>query len=320
MKALRFDRIGALDGLAVADVLAPEPGPGEVRVDIRAAGVNPSDVKNVQGRFPRTTVPRTPGRDFAGVVVDGPDELLGSEVWGSGCDLGFTADGAHAESVVVPAAGVGPKPSNLSFAEAASCGVAHLTAREALDRGGVTAGTRAVLIGAGAVGSAALALARARDARVVVAVRRAQQADELRGRGVDAVVLGEPESFADAVGEHFAAADVVFDTTGFWLAPAVPVLAAGGRVCVVAAPSDGHERVPVLDLYRRGGHIIGVNSLQHDTAANAPALDELRAAFESGQIPPPAGIVERPLAAAAEVYRAVAAGSRAKHVLTTFTH
>ena len=316
MKALRCDRLGALDVLAVADVPAPEPGPGEVRVQIRAASVNPSDVKNVQGRFPHTTVPRTPGRDFAGVVVDGPDELRGREVWGSGCDLGFTADGTHAEFVTVPAAGVVAKPSNLSFAEAASCGVPQLTAREALDRGAVTSGTRVVLVGCGAVGSAALAVARARDARVVVAVRRSEQVDELRSQGVDAFALGATESFAESVREHLGQADVVFDTTGSWLAPAVPALAARGRACIVAAPSDGHERVPVLDLYRRGATIIGVNSLQHDTVANASTLDELRGAFESGQLPRPTGVVEQPLAAAVEVYREVDAGSRAKHVLT----
>lgn len=316
MKALRFDRLGTLDALAVVDVPAPEPGPGEVRVEIRAAGVNPSDVKNVQGRFPYTTVPRIPGRDFAGVVVDGPEELRGREVWGSGRDLGFTGDGTHAEFVTLPAGGVAPKPANLSFAEAASCGVPHLTALEALERGGVTSGTRAVLVGAGAVGSAARALAQARDAQVLMAVRREEQADQLRSQGIDAFVLGEPEQFAESVGKNLGEADVVFDTTGLWLAPAVPALADGGRVCVVAAPSGGHERVPVLDLYRRGGTIVGVNSLQHDTVANASTLDKLRVAFEAGEIPHPTGIAERVLAAGVEVYREIDAGSRAKFVLT----
>ena len=72
MRALRFDTTGSLDRLTVAEVDRPKVQPGEVLVRVRAAAVNPSDVKNVLGKMAVTTVPRTPGRDFAGVVEDGP--------------------------------------------------------------------------------------------------------------------------------------------------------------------------------------------------------------------------------------------------------
>lgn len=72
MRALRFDRFGGLDELHVRDVPTPDARTGEVLVRVDAAAVNPSDVKNVGGTFHDTTLPRTPGRDYAGVIVEGP--------------------------------------------------------------------------------------------------------------------------------------------------------------------------------------------------------------------------------------------------------
>lgn len=317
MKALRFDRIGSLDALSYVDLPVPEPKPDEVRVRVHAAGINPSDIKNVLGQFPYTTVPRTPGRDFAGVVVDGPPELLGQEVWGSEGALGFTRDGTHAEYVLVPEDSIAPKPANLSFAEAASCGIPYLTALEALDRTGVGPDTTIVIIGLGAVGRAAVDLARGRGARILVGVRRAEQVASLRDQGIAAIALGSPEGFAAAVRDHFpGGADVVFDTTGFWLPAAVSALAEGGSICVIAAPEDGHVRVPVLDLYRRGASIIGVNSLMRDTAGRTAVLDKLRASFEEGVLPPPSGMILRPLDEGVATYRAVSAGGTDKFILT----
>ena len=72
MRALRFSKTGSLDELVVTDVPTPKPGEGEVLIKVKAAAVNPSDIKNVLGRMHETTTPRTPGRDFAGVVAEGP--------------------------------------------------------------------------------------------------------------------------------------------------------------------------------------------------------------------------------------------------------
>ncbi|WP_069166772.1 quinone oxidoreductase family protein [Nocardia altamirensis] len=315
MKALRFDRIGSLDALTLTDVLRPDVVAGEVVVRVHAAGVNPSDFKNVLGKFPYTTVPRIPGRDFAGVVVAGPCALVGQEVWGSGRELGFVRDGSHAEYLALPAEGVARKPATLTFAEAAASGVPYLTAWEAVERTGIQAGTTVVLIGMGAVGTAAYLLAVARDADVVVGVRRSEHADELNTRGITAFVLDE--EFPARVHERFAdGAEVVFDTTGFWLPTAIKALRAGGHVAVIAAPSDGHERVPVLEFYRRGATLIGVNSARHDTIASAVALSRIGELFESGALPVPTGIVTRPLDKAVETYRDLAEGATDKFVFT----
>ena len=151
MKALQFDKTGDLSSLRFVEVPTPVPGADEVLVQIKAAGLNPSDVKNVLGRFPYTTLPRIPGRDFAGVVVEGPQALIGQEVWGTGRELGFFADGSHAQFVKLPANGVARKPTHLSFAQAASLGVPYTTAWDALERSLVTAETRLLVIGGGAV-------------------------------------------------------------------------------------------------------------------------------------------------------------------------
>src|SRR6185369_12143684 len=98
----------------------PEPAapPGHAVVRVAAAGVNPSDVKAALGLMPQAVWPRTPGRDFAGTVVDGPAEWVGREVWGSGGDIGITRDGSHAGWLLLPAAALHAKPQALGFEEA----------------------------------------------------------------------------------------------------------------------------------------------------------------------------------------------------------
>src|SRR6266436_6511168 len=127
MRVLKFEKAGFLDELSIRELPIPTPIAGEVLVQVKAAAVNPSDVKNVLGKMHKTTLPRIPGRDFAGVVVGGSDELSGQSVFGSGGNLGFGRDGSHAEFVAVPASAVLPMPRNLSFEQAAGIGVAYVT-------------------------------------------------------------------------------------------------------------------------------------------------------------------------------------------------
>ena len=140
MQALSFDKKGDLSALALIERPIPVPGVGEVLVEVKAAGLNPSDVKNVLGFFPYTTLPRIPGRDFAGVVRQGPPELIGKNVWGTGLGLGFSQDGSHAEYLVLPAGGCALLPAKLSFVEAAACGVPYTTAWDGIRRAKVGPG------------------------------------------------------------------------------------------------------------------------------------------------------------------------------------
>lgn len=132
MQAVRFTRHGKPDVLTVETVPTPLPGEDEALVRIEAASINPSDVKNVHGLMEQTTLPRTPGRDFAGVVEAGPASWIGAEVWGAGGDTGFTRDGSHAEYILVPVASLRRKPKTLSFDQAASAEVNFITAWKGL--------------------------------------------------------------------------------------------------------------------------------------------------------------------------------------------
>ena len=316
MKALRFDRF-ELDALKVVDLDTPVPGETEALVRVRAAGVNPSDVKNVLGKFHETALPRTPGRDFAGVVEKGPEEWLGREVWGTGAELGFSHDGTHAEYVVIPVSGLALKPTSLSFPLAASCGVPYTTAWNALRRGGMVVEDRKlVVVGVGAVGSAAIALSKILGTtRVVAAALEKDISGALRASGVPIIVLTDAAAFVDDVKKHFTGgADLIFDTTGYWVEASVAAIAEFGRIATIAAPKDGHVHLPLLDLYRKGGVLVGVNSLLYDVEACAEMLEPIAEAFDRGELPPPNPATEAALTAGPDIYRAIDGGSFEKFV------
>jgi NADPH:quinone reductase-like Zn-dependent oxidoreductase len=227
------------------------------------------------------------------VVERGPATLLGRAVWGTGKELGFTRDGSHDEYILLPADGMALKPERLSFEEAASCGVPYVTAWHALE--GLKRGERVLVIGAGgAVGTAAMHLARMQGLEATGAPR----SSELLHGGA---VRGEW--------------DVIFDTTGQWLAPAIGALARAGRVIVIVAPGDGRPQVPIRDLYRRGASIVGVNSLLYSVVDCARLLSELKPKFESGELRPPDGIATRPLEEATQTYAALRRGEKGKLVI-----
>lgn len=317
MKALQFSRTGDLSALEVVELPTPVPAQGEILVQIKAAGLNPSDVKNVLGRFPYTTLPRVPGRDFAGVVVQGPQQLLGREVWGTGNQIGFSRDGSHAGYIALPAKGVALKPTSLTFAQAASLGVPYTTAWDALERSLVDAGTRLLVIGAnGAVGTAAIALAKVRGAQVLAAVRRPEQVKALQAQGFNAILLDKPEDLGAQVNAIFAGgADVIFDTTGFWLPAAVPALAQFGRITIIAAPVDGHVQLPALALYRKGGSVVGVNSLLYSVEVCARMLEQFGTLFDEGALPLPTGLLESALEEGPARYADVNQGGPDKVIL-----
>ena len=112
-------------------------GENDLLIEIKAAAVNPSDVKAATGLMPYAVFPRTSGRDYAGVVVDGPADWIGREVFGSSGDLGIRRDGTHATHLVVEREAVVEKPKAISWEEAAGIGVPFVTAMEGLRRAGM---------------------------------------------------------------------------------------------------------------------------------------------------------------------------------------
>src|SRR5262249_10585840 len=156
MLALQITAFGPPDRLRLEEVPVPALKADEALIEVHSAGINPSDLGNVLGRFPQTRLPRTPGRDFAGVVVAGGAEQLGtgSEVWGSGAEFGFLRDGSHAQYLVVPQAALALKPAALSMLQAGVIGVPFVTAWLTVRAADLSAGDTLLVNGVrGAVGN-----------------------------------------------------------------------------------------------------------------------------------------------------------------------
>ncbi|MGW8374972.1 NADP-dependent oxidoreductase [Streptomyces sp. ODS28] len=187
MKAARFSRFGGPEVLEIVDLPAPRPCPGQVRIAVRAAGVNPSDWKKRRGLMDEG-LPQTLGHEAAG-VVDALGEGVTDVAVGDRM-FGFSAEeGAQAESAVL--SHYAPIPRALDFPGAAALPAAVETATRALDRLGVT-GCRTVLVNgaSGSVGSAAVQLAVARGARVIGTASPGNHA-YLRTLGAEPVAYGE---------------------------------------------------------------------------------------------------------------------------------
>lgn len=292
-KALRFDHVGSLGDLHFQSLSRPRPSHDEVLIEVHAAALNPSDVMNVLGQMAHTTVPRTPGRDFAGVVLEGPDDLVGMPVWGTGGELGFTRDGSHAELLLLPREAVRPKPKALSMCEAASVGVPYVTAWLGLSDAELTAGETVVVVGAnGAVGTAAVRLAKWMGARVIGLVRQSSYRDAVIAQGADDVVdTSDSDWLARArhvIGGH--GADVVMDCVGGTpFEPRLALLGRRGRLVAIAATGDRRISFDLMDFYRRELRMLGVNSLVYDARAAAQILERLAPGFESGALKPSPG-------------------------------
>ncbi len=164
LKAVRFSQFGGPEVLEIVDLHDPHPGPGQVRIAVRAAGVNPSDWKKRKGLMDGK-LPQTMGHEAAGVVDElgegVVDVAVGDRVFG------LSAEGA-AQAELAVLSYYAPIPPSLDFPEAAALPAAIETATRALDQLGVGSGSTLLINGAsGSVGSAAVQLAVVRGARVI---------------------------------------------------------------------------------------------------------------------------------------------------------
>src|SRR5438874_8659039 len=156
MRAVGFSQYGGPDVISVVDIPTPQPAAGEVRVRVRAATVNPTDIGMRSGRQATTLdalpPPYVPGMEFAGTLDSG------SPVLGIALPM-RTGRGAQAEYVVVPAESVVPVPTGVSLEQAATLPMNGLTVRRALDLLDLRAGQTLLVTGAaGAVGGYAVQL------------------------------------------------------------------------------------------------------------------------------------------------------------------
>lgn len=312
MKAWRFDRYGGPDALHQVELPVPRPGTGEVLVKILASGINPSDVKNVAGHFKAPT-PRTPGRDFAGVIVAG-DGRDGEEVWGSGPGFGVARDGAHAEYMLMPSSWAAAKPADLGMAQAAAVGVPYLAAWSSLIIAGNLQKDETILVTgvSGAVGRAATQIAHRHKARVIGA-----DLSDANPSRADAVVSTQTDDWVDRVRTltNGRGVDMVLDAIGGALfEPALKTLRHGGRQIAIAS-NPQVVGFNLVDFYHHSLRLIGVDTMALGGEEIAQIMNHLRDGFEDGSYQPP-NIETWPFDQAVAAYQAVLAGGKpVKHVL-----
>ncbi len=215
MRAFFIRRYGGPEVLEEGELPSPSLGPRDVRISVHAASINPVDWKIRQGKV-RVLLPyRFPlilGNDCAGEVTEVGSEVKafkpGDAVWAR---LDKDRIGAFAEEVVAPDEAVAPKPSRLSYEEAASLPLVGLTAWQALVEVGKLSAGQTVLVhaGAGGVGSVAVQLGRHLGVRVV-STASTNNVELVKGFGADEVVDYRSQRFEDVVRD----ADLVFDTVG----------------------------------------------------------------------------------------------------------
>jgi NADPH:quinone reductase-like Zn-dependent oxidoreductase len=276
-KAVRFDSYGDLDVLEVRDVDRPEPGPGEVLIEVKAAGINPGEASIRKGLlrdvFP-TTFPSGQGSDFAGVVVETGSE---TDKFTSGDEVvGFSDErSSHAEFVVVPEGNLVPKPASLPWDVAGALYVAGTSAYAAVRYVNLKDGDVVAVAGAaGGVGSIAVQLA-AEAGATVLGIAGPSNDDWLRAHGVI------PVNYGDGLAERLRAAapegriDALLDFFG------------GGYVALaVDELGVAPERVnTIIDFAAAEKYRVGTSG--NADAANAGVLAELVARAADGRLEVP---------------------------------
>ena len=300
MKALLSHDAGGPETLRLDEVAAPQAGPGEMLVRVRACAINFPDVLIIEEKYQlKPQRPFAPGGEIAGEVIG-----LGSGVsgWSAGdrliAALGF---GGLAEQVVVPADRAIPLPPERSFEEGSALLMTYATAIHALvDRGRLVAGQTLLVLGAaGGVGIAAVEIGKALGARVIAAVSSEEKANAARKAGADAAVVypsgpidrdglkSLAALFKQAVGP--SGADVILDPVGGdYSEAALRSIAWEGRFLVVGFPA-GIAKLPLNLTLLKSCDVCGVfwgGFFARNPERNAEHVDQLFRWWEDGKIAP----------------------------------
>ena len=318
------DEVPSISLTTVPSLLSVDLSPTDVVVRVICAGVNPSDIKNVTGQMPHTTLPRTIGRDFSGVVCrthPSASHLLHRAVYGTGGELGYLRDGSHAEYLLLPLTALTPKPATLTHAQAACVGVNFITAYTGLHLvGSLTPHDTVLVTGAsGGVGTAVRQLAKLHGARVITVDRtppKSPPSPNPTSADIALYLADLPQGFADlpatvaalplfdAQPEDVHTVDslggkgfrpmgkgptLIFDSLGgAVVAPLLRTLASNGRLVNISTKAHESVSVDLHDMYRRQLRLLGANSLYVDAVQSAKVLGEWGARFEAGEVTPAA--------------------------------
>ncbi|WP_435178896.1 quinone oxidoreductase family protein [Halorussus sp. AFM4] len=310
MRRVEVTEFGGSDALDVTEAETPEPGPGQVRIKVEAAGVNFADIMQRRGHYVGGPDPTyVPGMEAAGAidaVGDGVEYEEGDRV------VAMTGRGGYADYALADADSLFEVPEPMSFAEAAGFPVQFLTAHAVLHEWGKLEDGERVLVhaAAGGVGTAAVQLASAAGAEVFGTASTDEKLDLAERLGCDHPINYEESDFREVVADRTddEGVDLVLDGVGGeTFARSIDALSHFGRVVAYGAASGEPGEVDTTRLLFENKSVLGFhlgNALQRDPQRILKAVPELQELLASGELEVVVG--ERfPLEAAAEAHEAI---------------
>ncbi|MBX3693917.1 MAG: NADPH:quinone oxidoreductase family protein [Steroidobacteraceae bacterium] len=293
MRALLCKVYGPPEALTVEELPDLVPGPGQVVIDVQAAGVNFPDALIIQGKYQfKPPLPFAPGGECAGIVrtvgADVRTTKPGDRV------IAFTVHGAFASQVAVDAGALIPMPPGLDFATGAAFVMTYATSWHALaDRGALQPGETLLVLGAsGGVGLAAIEIGKALGARVIAAASSADKLAVCRGHGADELVNYADEDLRERVKALTAGrgADVIYDPVGgVYTEPALRSIAWRGRHLIVGFANGEIPRIPANLALLKGCAIVGVflgDLIRREPARLAAGIQTLFGWLGEGRLRP----------------------------------
>ena len=293
MKAILCKAWGLPETLVVEDLPDVTPGPGQVAIDVHAAGVNFPDVLIIQNKYQfKPELPFVPGSELAGVVRaigEGVTHVKpGDKV------MAFVSQGAFAQQIVASAQVVTPMPAGLDFDTAAAVTLTYATSHHAVvDRAQLKPGETMLVLGAaGGVGLAAIEIGKALGARVIAAASSDEKLEVCKTHGADATINYSTEDLREAIKAATGGKgpDVIYDPVGgSYAEPAFRSIAWRGRYLVVGFANGEIPKLPLNLALLKGASLVGVfwgDFARREPKANLAAMRELMGWMAEGKIKP----------------------------------
>lgn len=293
MKAVLCKTWGLPDMLVVEDLPEVVPGPGQIAIDVQAAGVNFPDVLIIQNKYQfRPELPFTPGSELAGVIRAVGEGVSGFKPGDK--VLAFVSQGAFAQQIAVPAKMAMPMPPGLDFDTAAAVTLTYGTSHHAVvDRAQLKAGETMLVLGAaGGVGLAAIEIGKALGARVIAAASSDEKLEVCKAHGADATINYSTEDLREAIktATDGKGPDVIYDPVGgSYTEPAFRSIAWRGRYLVIGFANGEIPKLPLNLPLLKGASVVGVfwgEFTKREPKANAAAMQELMKWMAEGKIKP----------------------------------
>jgi len=293
MKAVVCKAWGGPETLVIEDVALPAPKPGEVKIRVRAAGVNFPDVLIIQNKYQmKPPLPFSPGAEISGEVIAVGEGV--THVKAGDRVVSFCGVGGFAEEVIAPAAVTMPMPPGVPFELAAVFSLAYGTSWHAVrDRAALQAGETMLVLGAaGGVGLAAVEIGKAIGARVVAAASTDEKLAICKQHGADALINYSKEDLREAIKRECGknGPDVIYDPVGGKFAePAFRSIAWRGRYLVIGFADGEIPALPFNLALLKGASIVGVfwgEFAKREPGNNQKGLAEMMGWIREGKLKP----------------------------------